>query len=199
MKLSTFLLSAVLLVASAAAFSFSVNRRSFVGEAAISLIVAAPWVALADDVETDADGFITTESGMKYKVLKEGVGAIPEPGQTVKAHYTGWLDGFDSIKKFDSSRDRGRPFSFRVGAGQVIRGWDESFSTMKVGERRQIILPPRLAYGKYMVGVFPPSARYMQAQLGKLDLIESLHHTIAGDRGAGGIIPGGATLYFVSL
>ena len=83
----------------------------------------------------------------KYKVLKEGTGAIPEPGQTVKAHYTGWLDGFDSIRKFDSSRDRGRPFSFRVGAGQVIRGWDESFATMKVGERRQIILPPRLAYG----------------------------------------------------
>lgn len=147
MKLSTFLVSAALLFVSAAAFSFSYDRRNFVGTAAASLIVAAPSVALADDA-ADADGFITTESGLKYKVLKEGTGAIPEPGQTVKAHYTGWLDGFDSIKKFDSSRDRGRPFSFRVGAGQVIRGWDESFSTMKVGERRQIILPPRLAYGK---------------------------------------------------
>ena len=80
-----------------------------------------------------------------------------------QAHYTGWLDGFDSIRKFDSSRDRGRPFTFSVGKGQVIRGWDESFAEMKIGERRQIILPPRLAYG---------------------------------DRGAGGIIPGGATLYF---
>ena len=149
MKLSTFHLSAALLFVSAAAFSFSVDRRNFVGTAATSLIVAAPSVALADDdaAVADADGFITTESGLKYKVLKEGTGAIPEPGQTVKAHYTGWLDGFDSIRKFDSSRDRGRPFSFRVGAGQVIRGWDESFSTMKVGERRQIILPPRLAYG----------------------------------------------------
>jgi FKBP-type peptidyl-prolyl cis-trans isomerase len=81
----------------------------------------------------------------------------------VKAHYTGWLEGFDSEKKFDSSRDRNRPFTFRVGAGQVIRGWDESFASMAIGERRQIVLPPRLGYG---------------------------------DRGAGGIIPGGATLYF---
>jgi FKBP-type peptidyl-prolyl cis-trans isomerase len=80
-----------------------------------------------------------------------------------QAHYTGWLDGFDSSKKFDSSRDRGRPFQFKVGAGQVIRGWDEAFSSMKVGERRNIVLPSKLAYG---------------------------------DRGAGGIIPGGATLYF---
>jgi peptidylprolyl isomerase len=113
--------------------------------------------------EPETSDFITTESGLQYKVLKEGTGATPQPGQTVKAHYTGWLDGFDSIKKFDSSRDRGRPFTFAVGRGQVIRGWDETFSTMQVGERRQIILPARLAYG---------------------------------DRGAGGIIPGGATLYF---
>ena len=82
---------------------------------------------------------------------------------TFSLSLSGWLDGFDSPKKFDSSRDRGRPFSFNVGKGQVIRGWDEAFSTMAVGERRQIILPPRLGYG---------------------------------DRGAGGIIPGGATLYF---
>jgi len=111
----------------------------------------------------DSDGFVTTESGLRYKITKEGTGAVPISGQTVKAHYTGWLDGFDGDKKFDSSRDRNRPFSFRVGQGQVIRGWDESFLSMKVGERRQIVLSPRLAYG---------------------------------DRGAGGIIPGGATLYF---
>lgn len=96
-------------------------------------------------------------------MTKEGTGAQPTPNTMVKAHYTGWLDEFQSIKKFDSSRDRGRPFSFKVGAGQVIRGWDESFLDMKVGERRNIIIPPRLGYG---------------------------------DRGAGGIIPGGATLYF---
>ena len=108
---------------------------------------------------------------------------MPEPGQTVKAHYTGWLDGFDSIKKFDSSRDRGRPFSFRVGAGQVIRGWDESFATMKVGERRQIILPPRLAYGtKTMSG---DTITIMGD-----DILTSHFPFLAGDRGAGGIIPG---------
>mmetsp|Transcript_6120 Transcript_6120/g.7920 ORF Transcript_6120/g.7920 Transcript_6120/m.7920 type:complete len:183 (+) Transcript_6120:125-673(+) len=141
-------------------------RRAFFNQvSAVTLSTAAAWSGLAPLVARaeEADEWITSESGLKYKVTKEGTGGIPEAGQTVKAHYTGWLDGFDSDKKFDSSRDRGRPFTFRVGAGQVIRGWDESFSSMKVGERRQIILPPRLGYG---------------------------------DRGAGGIIPGGATLYF---
>lgn len=141
------------------------DRRGFLTQALVGTSVGATTLftiptqpALADD-----DGFITTDTGLKYKVIKEGTGAIPAPGQTVKAHYTGWLDGFDSPKKFDSSRDRGRPFTFPVGAGRVIRGWDECFSTMSVGERRQIIIPPRLGYG---------------------------------DRGAGGLIPGGATLYF---
>ncbi len=143
--------------------SKSLDRRSFVGTTAAGLATIAGGVAPALAEDDPYADFVTTESGMKYKVLKEGDGAIPSPGQTVKAHYTGWLDGFDSIRKFDSSRDRGRPFTFKVGAGQVIRGWDEAFSTMKVGERRQIVLPSRLAYG---------------------------------DRGAGGIIPGGATLYF---
>lgn len=69
---------------------------------------------------------------MKYKVTQVGTGAVPSQGSMVKAHYTGWLDDFDSPKKFDSSRDRGKPFSFKVGAGQVIKGWDESFSSMKV-------------------------------------------------------------------
>ncbi len=140
------------------------SRRDFLAKSAASAaaVSSLPKAAFADDADPYVD-YITTESGMKYLVTKEGDGAVPAAGQTVKAHYTGWLDGFDSPKKFDSSRDRGRPFTFKVGAGQVIRGWDESFSTMKVGERRKIILPSRLAYG---------------------------------DRGAGGIIPGGATLYF---
>lgn len=141
------------------------SRRSFGGIVGTTVVSTAttfvPKIASAED-DPYAD-FVTTESGLKYKVTKEGTGAVPEAGTTVKTHYTGWLDGFDSIRKFDSSRDRGRPFTFRVGTGQVIRGWDESFGSMKVGERRQIIIPPRLGYG---------------------------------DRGAGGIIPGGATLYF---
>lgn len=149
-----------------------VSRRTLLqtaGVAAVGGVVGTKTAKAADSINdeengnSNADGFTTTESGLQYKILQEGSGAIPSVGQTVKAHYTGWLNGFDSMKKFDSSRDRGRPFTFAVGKGQVIRGWDESFSSMKVGERRQIILPARLAYG---------------------------------DRGAGGLIPGGATLYF---
>ena len=88
---------------------------------------------------------ITTESGLKYIVIKEGEGATPEKGQTVVAHYTGKLtDG----SKFDSSVDRGQPFRFKLGAGQVIKGWDEGFATMKVGEQRQLIIPPELGYGE---------------------------------------------------
>ncbi|KAL7539926.1 hypothetical protein ACHAXR_009715 [Thalassiosira sp. AJA248-18] len=141
------------------------SRRDFLAKsAAAAASIALPKVVFADDDSADPyASYTTTESGMKYLITKEGDGAIPSGGQLVKAHYTGWLDGFDSEKKFDSSRDRGRPFQFKVGAGQVIRGWDEAFGTMKVGERRKIVLPSRLAYG---------------------------------DRGAGGIIPGGATLYF---
>ena len=73
---------------------------------AVPVAVAAEDYSVAPEVsnEPDADGFITTESGLKYKVIKEGDGAVPALGATVKAHYTGWLDGFDSVKKFDSSR-----------------------------------------------------------------------------------------------
>ncbi|MDJ0732726.1 MAG: FKBP-type peptidyl-prolyl cis-trans isomerase [Nostocaceae cyanobacterium] len=99
---------------------------------------------------------ITTDSGLKYEVLKEGDGATPTPGQNVTVHYTGTLeDG----TKFDSSRDRGRPFSFKIGVGQVIKGWDEGVGTMKVGERRKLIIPSELGYGSRGAGgVIPPNA-----------------------------------------
>lgn len=99
---------------------------------------------------------ITTPSGLKYLDLVEGTGATPEAGQTVTVHYTGTLeDG----KKFDSSRDRNQPFSFQIDAGQVIKGWDEGISTMKVGGRRQLIIPPDLAYGSRGAGrVIPPNS-----------------------------------------
>ncbi|WP_373540220.1 FKBP-type peptidyl-prolyl cis-trans isomerase [Chamaesiphon sp.] len=99
---------------------------------------------------------ITTPTGLKYTVLKAGKGANPKPGQTVIVHYTGTLT---NGKKFDSSRDKGQPFSFIVGQGQVIPGWDEALLTMKVGERRKLTIPPKLGYGVAGAGgVIPPNA-----------------------------------------
>jgi FKBP-type peptidyl-prolyl cis-trans isomerase len=99
---------------------------------------------------------VTTPSGLKYTILKAGKGAAPKPGQEVFVHYTGTLT---NGKKFDSSRDKGTPFSFKVGAGQVIPGWDEALSTMKVGERRKLTIPPKLGYGAAGAGgVIPPNA-----------------------------------------
>lgn len=86
---------------------------------------------------------IKTASGLEYWDIKVGTGAVAHSGQHVKVHYTGWLtDG----KKFDSSAG-GRPFEFMLGAGQVIKGWDEGIAGMKVGGRRQLRIPPGLAYG----------------------------------------------------
>ncbi len=104
----------------------------------------------------NSENTVTTDSGLKYVDVVEGNGATPQSGQTVVVHYTGTLeDG----SKFDSSRDRGQPFSFRIGVGQVIRGWDEGVGTMKVGGRRTLIIPPELGYGtRGAGGVIPPNA-----------------------------------------
>jgi peptidylprolyl isomerase len=99
---------------------------------------------------------ITTPSGLKYTILKAGKGSTPKPGQNVFVHYTGTLT---NGKKFDSSRDRGQPFSFKVGEGRVIPGWDEALSTMKVGERRKLTIPSKLGYGAAGAGQdIPPNA-----------------------------------------
>lgn len=97
-----------------------------------------------------------TASGLQYEELVAGTGAQPQKGQTVQVHYTGWLT---NGKKFDSSVDRGQPFQFTLGVGQVIRGWDEGVSSMKVGGKRKLHLPPDLAYGAQGAGgVIPPNA-----------------------------------------
>ncbi|MFM6131339.1 MAG: FKBP-type peptidyl-prolyl cis-trans isomerase [Sphaerospermopsis kisseleviana] len=103
-----------------------------------------------------SENIVTTPSGLKYIDLEEGQGETPTKGQTVVVHYTGTLeDG----TKFDSSRDRNSPFSFKIGVGQVIKGWDEGVGSMKVGGRRQLIIPPELGYGSRGAGgVIPPNA-----------------------------------------
>jgi peptidylprolyl isomerase len=99
---------------------------------------------------------ITTASGLKYVETTVGTGAVPTKGQTVEVHYTGTLE---NGKKFDSSRDRNQTFKFQIGEGQVIKGWDEGLSTMKVGGRRQLIIPAELGYGSRGAGgVIPPNA-----------------------------------------
>jgi len=99
---------------------------------------------------------ITTESGLKYEELTEGTGEVATAGTRVSVHYTGWLtDG----QKFDSSKDRDEPFEFSLGAGMVIRGWDEGVQGMKVGGVRKLTIPPQLGYGvRGAGGVIPPNA-----------------------------------------
>jgi len=106
----------------------------------------------ADELENAT----TTDSGLKYIDLEEGSGESPAQGATVIVHYTGWLeDG----RKFDSSVDRGDPFSFPLGQGRVIRGWDEGVATMKVGGKRKLIIPHELGYGEQgYPGAIPPCA-----------------------------------------
>lgn len=111
----------------------------------------------ADEAKTDAEGeMTTTESGLKYTDIKVGDGASPEKGKTVVVHYTGTLD---DGTKFDSSLDRNEPFSFTIGMGEVIQGWDEGVMGMKVGGKRKLVIPPDLAYGERGAGgLIPPNA-----------------------------------------
>jgi FKBP-type peptidyl-prolyl cis-trans isomerase FkpA len=97
-----------------------------------------------------------TDSGLKIDDVAEGNGAEAKAGQMVTVHYTGWLT---NGSKFDSSKDRNDPFAFKLGAGQVIRGWDEGVAGMKVGGKRKLTIPPQLGYGaRGAGGVIPPNA-----------------------------------------
>ena len=102
----------------------------------------------------------TTASGLQIIDTSEGTGASPKTGETCVMHYTGWLykDGAKGAK-FDSSVDRGDPFEFTIGVGQVIKGWDEGVATMKIGGKRTLIIPSNLGYGaRGAGGVIPPNA-----------------------------------------
>jgi peptidylprolyl isomerase len=127
-------------------------------------LIFAGVLLIAMSAASAAENFVTMASGVQYHDEVVGTGPEPQPGQTVTVQYTGWLyeDGQKGTK-FDSSLDRNRPFSFVLGAGQVIAGWDAGVATMHIGGKRTLIIPAQLGYG---------------------------------DRGAGGVIPPGATLIF---
>ena len=112
----------------------------------------------ADKTEKKEPEVITTKSGLQYIVYEEGDGEVAEKGMTVKVHYTGWLsDKGEKGTKFDSSYDRKTPLPFRLGAGRVIRGWEEGIEGMKVGGKRQLIIPPQLGYGNRAMGNVIPA------------------------------------------
>jgi peptidylprolyl isomerase len=128
------------------------TRRDFTrASAAVAFAAASP--ALAQPV-------VTTPSGLQIIDVKVGTGAMPKTGQTCVMNYTGWLyENGKKGKKFDSSLDRHEPFAFKIGMGNVIKGWDEGVATMKVGAKRTLIIPPALGYGERGAGdVIPPNA-----------------------------------------
>ena len=123
----------------------------------LSLIAGAALIAMSTAANAET---VTLPSGLQYQDEVVGTGPEPKAGQQVTVQYTGWLDeGGKKGKKFDSSRDRNQPFSFPLGAGQVIKGWDEGVATMKTGGKRTLIIPPELGYGaRGAGGVIPPNA-----------------------------------------
>lgn len=125
-------------------------------EITVSPFADPSTIEYVPELGVDLDEMTRTESGLYYRDLVEGDGPVAESGQTVAVHYTGWLpDG----QKFDSSRDRDELFVFDLGAGQVIRGWDEGVEGLRVGGQRQLVIPPNLAYGEAGAGdIIPPNA-----------------------------------------
>jgi peptidylprolyl isomerase len=117
----------------------------------MAALLAVPAFAVQEAKKT-----VTTASGLKYVDVVVGKGASPAAGKQVKVHYTGTLE---NGKKFDSSVDRNEPFSFTIGVGQVIKGWDEGVMTMQVGGKRKLIIPSKLGYGaRGAGGAIPPNA-----------------------------------------
>jgi FKBP-type peptidyl-prolyl cis-trans isomerase len=129
--------------------------------AAAMMSVTAGAVLAPTSLRAEPETTITA-SGLKYIDTKPGKGASPKIGDTAVMHYTGWLyvNGAKG-KKFDSSHDRGEPFEFKLGMGQVIKGWDEGIETMKVGGKRTLIIPPDLGYGARAMGSAIPANSWL--------------------------------------
>jgi FKBP-type peptidyl-prolyl cis-trans isomerase FkpA len=136
----------------------SIHAKNLVLGLCAGIVGALLWGTQAMSAENKK---VTTASGLQYVDLKVGKGEVAKAGEQVSVHYTGWLQNPDGSKgrKFDSSRDRGQPFQFNLGGGQVIKGWDEGVAGMKVGGERELIIPPDLGYGaRGAGGVIPPNA-----------------------------------------
>jgi peptidylprolyl isomerase len=136
------------------------TSRSVLRHIGAALIVAALAAPLAAGPARAASSEFTTPSGLRFTDIKVGTGPEVRDGQTVTVNYTGWLyeDGKKG-KKFDSSFDRKKPFAFVIGQGNVVKGWDEGVSTMRVGGKRTLIIPPELGYGEQGAGnTIPPNA-----------------------------------------
>ena len=131
-----------------------ISRRALLGTSAA--LLAVPAAAQSADLA----GAKRTRTGLGYIDVREGTGEAASAGRTARVHYTGWLfENGARGKKFDSSRDRGQPFEFPLGAGRVIKGWDEGVATMKVGGQRTLIIPADLGYGARGAGnAIPPDA-----------------------------------------
>ncbi len=133
----------------------------------LALVVAAGVIVLylvsspPSTADEKKEGkFVKTDSGLQYQDTEEGKGEAAKKGDVVEVHYTGWLttDGTDKGKKFDSSVGK-TPFRFKLGAGQVIKGWDEGVAGMKLGGKRTLVIPPDLGYGARGAGAdIPPNS-----------------------------------------
>ncbi len=128
--------------------------------AILSLVAAALLPAVVAAQDNTEKKWTRTESGLQYRDAKVGTGEEAKKGQTAIVHYTGWLwENGEKGSKFDSSKDGGRPFDFPIGGRRVIKGWDEGVAGMKVGGKRELIIPPDLGYGARGAGnVIPPNA-----------------------------------------
>ena len=153
------------------------SRTTFIGLGLVVLLaiifigknVSTSGVPAAKEQASVAAVFTTTASGLQERNDVEGTGTVVAPGSTVTVNYVGTLTDANG-KKFDSSYDRGTPFSFKVGEGQVIPCWEEGLKGMKVGGKRVLICPPTLAYGSRDLGVIPPnSILYFIVELLKSD------------------------------